>query len=103
MNMNFAISHRTGIIIKIQALVFFLFIAAGISGSSISNIRGWASGLLSVDDKVLIGHPQGIRSDEWAVNTLMAVGQYENKEEKNPRLNGSLGPTPRDMSIIHDT
>ena len=101
--MDFAVSHKTSTILKVQAILFTLLIVAGISGSSISFIRDWAPGLFSMDEKILIGHPKSIRSDEWAVNTLLAIGQYQNKDSKNPRINGNLGPTPRDMSIIHDT
>jgi len=101
--MIFVIEHKTKIIIRVQAILFFLFIVAGISGSGISNIRGWAPGLISMDERPIIGHPQRVRSDEWAVNTLIAIGQYQNKDSKNPLMNDSLGPTPRDMSIIHDT
>jgi len=101
--MDFAVSHKTRIIIRVQAVLYILFIIAGISGSSISLIRHWAPGLVSMDERILAGHPKGIRSDEWAVNTLMAIGQYQNKDSRNPRINSSVGPTPRDMSVIHDT
>lgn len=101
--MNLVCANKTKAIILIQALLFFCLIVFGITGSSISNIRSQAPGLVSSDDKILIGHPKGIRGDEWAVNTLISIGQYQNRESKNPRMNDSLGPTPRDMSIIHDT
>lgn len=100
--MSFMTLNKTKSIIIIEAIVFFLLIAFGISGSSISILRSWAPSSISMDDQILIGHPKGIRSDEWAVNSLLAIGQYQNKESKNPRMNSNLGPTPRDMSIIHD-
>lgn len=100
--MDYAIEHKTRVIISVQALLFVFLIAFGFSGSSISLIRDWAPGLVSMDEKVLIGHPKAIRSDEWAVNTLITVGQYQNRDSRNPRINDSLGPAPRDMSVIHD-
>jgi hypothetical protein len=97
--MNFALS-KTKIIILFQAELFLLLILFGVSGSSITNIKSHVQGLLSMDEKVLIGHPQGIRSDEWAVNTLLSIGQFQNN---NPRVNPNLGPTTKDMSVVHDT
>ena len=84
-------------------MLFLFLILFGISGSSISNLRGWAPASLSMDEKLLIGHPRGIRSDEFSVNSMLAIGQYQNKDSKNPVINSNLGPTPRNMSIIHDT
>ena len=101
--MSFATINKTKAIIIIEFVLFFFLILFGISGSSISNIRGWAPASIFMDEKILIGHPQTIRSDEWAVNSLLSIGQYQNKENKNPRINSNIGPTPRDMSIVHDT
>lgn len=98
--MSFAFANKTKVIILAQAILFSLLITLGISGSSISNIRSHVPGVLSMDERILIGRPQGARSDEWAVNTLLSIGQYKNK---NPRINPNLGPTPKDMSIVHDT
>ena len=98
--MHSAFDIKTKIIITLQAELFILLIIFGISGSSITNIRSSVSGLLSMDEKVMIGRPQGIRSDEFAVNTLLAIGQYQND---SPRVNPNLGPTPKDMSVVHDT
>lgn len=101
---NFAKANKTTrLIIAVQALLFTLLIVFGISGSSISKIRDFAPGLVSMDEKILIGNPKVIRSDEWGVNSLTSIGQYQNKESKNPSINSNLGPTPRKMSIIHDT
>ena len=101
--MNFAFQNKTKIIIQAQAALFFLLILFGISGSSFPAIRYFAPNLVSADEKVLAGEPQAIRSDEWSVNTLLSIGQYQNRESKNPRMSYNLGPSPRDMSIIHDT
>lgn len=98
--MNFAFASKTRIIILVQAVLFTLLIAFGLSGSSIINIRSHVQGLLDMDEKVIVGQPQGVRSDEWAVNTLLSIGQFQNN---NPRVNPNLGPTPKDMSVIHDT
>lgn len=101
--MNFAFPNKTKAIIQAQAILFFFLILFGISGSSFPAIRYFASELVSADDKVLIGEPQAIRSDEWSVNTFLSIGQYQNSESRNPRISSNLGPSPRDMSIIHDT
>lgn len=101
--MSFVTITKTRAIIIVEAVLFFCLVTFGISGSSISNIKGWAPTSISMNETLLIGRPQGIRSDEYAVNSLLAIGQYQNKESKNPRINSNLGPTPRDMSIIHDT
>ena len=101
--MNFKISNQTKVIVLIQAILFLALIVFGISGSSISLIKNFAPGLVDMDDHLLIGSPKAIRSDEWAVNTMFSIGQYQNKENKNPRFNNNIGPTPRDMSVIQDS
>lgn len=101
--MGIATLNKTKAIVLAEAVLFFFFTAFGISGSSISANRSVVTSSLSMDEKLLIGYPQRERFDEWAVNSLLAIGQYQNKENKNPRINSNLGPTPRDMSIIHDT
>lgn len=101
--MNFSNINKTKFIIICQSVLFLTLIMFGLSGSSISYFKKWAPDLISMDDKVLIGHPKEIRSDEWAVNTLLSIGQYQNKESRNPRITSNLGPAPRDMSIVHDT
>lgn len=101
--MAFFLANKTRAIIITQTILFLFLILSGVSGSSFTNIKYWAPGLVSADDRVLIGDPKPIRSDEWSVNTLLSIGQYQNSESKNPRINNNLGPSPRNMSIIHDT
>ena len=98
--MNCAFTNKTRIIILVQAVLFLLLLFFGISGTSLINMRSHVQGLLDMDEKVIIGSPQGIRSDEWAVNSLLSIGQFQNN---NPRVNPNLGPTPKDMSVVHDT
>lgn len=70
-----------------------------ISGSSIGNYYKFFYGPGAHDPNLLANHPQGIRSDEWLVNSQLTIAQ---KNAGYPRINPNIGQG-EDMSVIGDT
>lgn len=80
-------------------LTIALIILTGlkIHGSSIGTYHTFFYGS-STDDSLLLNKPQGIRSDEWLVNTQFTLAQSNNNFEK---INSNLG-NGQDMSLMVD-
>lgn len=60
----------------LAALLFVVLVAFELSGSSIGVFSSYLNGTQS--EYTLFGTSRPIRSDEWAVNTPMALSQYKN-------------------------
>ncbi len=79
-------------------LVFAILVGAGLTGSSLGLGLEQQSGLVSADQKRLLGQERPIRSDEWVVFTPMAIAQY-NHEPRFPIVNTNLGPDGQNMLV----
>lgn len=79
----------------ILTLVLLALTTFKISGSSIGVYNEYFYGS-SKDTNLLLNNPQNIRSDEWIVNTQMAIAQSNNNFE---RVNDNIG-YGQDMSIM---
>lgn len=64
--MSFVTITKTRAIIIVEAVLFFCLVTFGISGSSISNIKGWAPTSISMNETLLIGRPR----ESGLTNTL---------------------------------
>ena len=79
----------------ILTIILLTLTAFKISGSSIGVYNEYFYGN-SKDTNLLLNNPQNIRSDEWIVNTQMAIAQSNNNFE---RVNDNIG-YGQDMSIM---
>jgi len=82
----------------ILTLLLILMAGLKISGSSIGIYHGFFYGEGAKDENLLLNHPQGIRSDEWLVNTQMTLAQANNNFAE---VNKNIGDG-EDMSMIVD-
>lgn len=82
----------------ILAVLFITLTTLKIHGSSIGIYHDFLFGTKQQDPNLLLGQPRDIRSDEWIVNTQLALAQ---KEAGYPRFNENLG-SGRDMSLLID-
>jgi hypothetical protein len=80
----------------VAALIVVVLVALGISGSSTGVY--WQSFGTGTDPNLLAGHPQGIRSDEWLVQSSWIVSQVR---EGFPVVNQSF-PGGMDATIQND-
>lgn len=95
-----------------QLFVFLVLLALGVTGSSIGYSKNYGD-FFSLDDHLIFGKYVDIRSDEWAVDTPLAIAQFnaqKNYSENNkyqqdsfPLKNRKLGVTGKYASVIHDT
>lgn len=99
-NETFIRPNATKNILIAQSILFLCLFCAGITGSSLGFIKK-AVDIVSMDEKKLIGQYRQIRSDEWGVGTLLAIGQY-NSEPRFPALNERLGIDGKELAIAHD-
>jgi hypothetical protein len=76
---------------SILVVMFLLFVAMGVSGSSIAFLSDTAR-----DPGLLLGSPQWIRSDEWSIGTPSFVGQM-NSDGGGAHLSG-VGE--HDLSVL---
>lgn len=76
--------------------VLIVFVGLGITGSSSGYLNQFVSS--SPDERLLAGQPQGIRSDEWFVQTTWTVSQ---EEQGLPVRNESF-PGGMDATVQHD-
>ena len=76
---------------------FSALTALGISGTSSTRLFTYLYGNRP-DPHLLLGAPQGVRSDEWFVNTPLVLAQ---KVDGFPLVNHRLG-TGMDMSLVFD-
>ncbi|OGL34606.1 hypothetical protein A3F65_00720 [Candidatus Saccharibacteria bacterium RIFCSPHIGHO2_12_FULL_47_16b] len=72
----------------ILALPLIVFTALQIHGSSIGTYYKLFYGDSSSDPDIVLNRPQGIRSDEWLVNTQLTIAQKNNGYE---RINQNIG------------
>lgn len=95
-----------------QIFIFLLMLAFGITGSSLGFTKNYGK-FFSLDDKLLLGKYVSVRSDEWAVDTPLAIAQFNAhknysgndkfQQNKFPIKNNKLGVTGKYASVIHDT
>jgi hypothetical protein len=79
-------------------IIFILLVSFRISGSSIGIYHEYLYGSTTKDSNLIYGEPQAIRSDEWLVNTQMAMAQEQvGYAYVNPNFN-----TGKNMSLIVD-
>ena len=90
------------IILTAQILLLVIGISFGLTGSSIGCMRDFGN-FFSYDLHGFTGKCQGIRSDEWAVDTPLAISQFNNHNEQFPVTNKNFGIEGKQMSIVHDT
>ena len=79
-------------------LVSFLFVSLGLTGSSLG-LGQPNTPFVQINSTQVLGHNQGVRSDEWLVLTPFAIAQYNHKP-KNPILNKNLGEDGQNMLIV---
>ena len=77
-------------------LVFLLFVAFGISGSSTGS--WWSTFGTGTDPNLLLGVPRAIRTDEWLVQSSWIVSQVH---QGFPLINGTF-PGGMDASVQND-
>lgn len=95
-----------------ELIVFVVLLALGVTGSSFGLSKHYGE-FFSLDDHLIIGKYIDVRSDEWAVDTPLAIAQFNaqknysdnNKYQQDafPLKNNKLGVTGKYASIIHDT
>ena len=95
-----------------QLVVFLVLLALGVTGSSLGFSKSYGD-FFSIDDHLIVGKYVDIRSDEWAVDTPLAIAQFNaqkdysgnNNYQQNsfPLKNKKLGVTGKYASVIHDT
>lgn len=85
------------IVISFILILYLSLIALGITGSSIHLL--YKSFLSEVEIKKIAFSPKPIRSDEWAVFTPMAIGQY-NHNPAFPIINQNVGMEGENMLIF---
>ncbi|MFM0328580.1 DUF7657 domain-containing protein [Paraburkholderia strydomiana] len=78
---------------------FALFVASGVSGSSIHEMEGGALPIQGVKTIVLANTSRLIRSDEWLVLSAMAIGQARHNPPF-PVVNSNLGPDGHNMLVV---
>ena len=89
--------YRYRYLIAISSLIFLVLLK--INGSSI----GYWSNILpgGSDDGLIFGVNRAIRSDEWALNTPMAISQFLNPDRYLPYFNDIFRGVKTDMFIIY--
>lgn len=81
-------------------ILFVVLVVFQISGSSINMIDAYTGENAANGDvsRLLFGHPQAIRSDEWGVNTEYHLAQV-NSEEFFPVINKQIGMDGQNMLL----
>ena len=90
------------IILAFQVLFLVIGVFFGLTGSSIGCMQDYGN-FFSYDLHGLTGTCRSIRSDEWAVDTPLAISQFNNHNEQFPVTNKNFGIEGKQMSIVHDT
>lgn len=83
----------------IGGVVLFLLVIFKVNGSSIGIWGNYIPN--SVDDGLIFGVSRGIRSDEWALNTPMAISQFSNPDNYLPYFGDIFRGFQTDMFIIY--
>lgn len=82
-------------------LVSFLFVALGLTGSSLEHGQASAP-FIEIDSANIMGHNQPIRSDEWLVQTPFSIAQYNHKP-RFPVVNMNVGEDGQNMMVTSMT
>ncbi|MCD5979445.1 DUF7657 domain-containing protein [Pseudomonas quasicaspiana] len=82
-------------------LVSFLFVAMGLTGSSLHHGQASAP-FVEMDSVNIMGHDQPIRSDEWLVQTPFAIAQF-NHRPPFPVVNKNVGEDGQNMMVTSMT
>ena len=90
------------IILAFQVLFLVIGVFFGLTGSSIGCMQDYGN-FFSYDLHGLTGTCRSIRSDEWAVDTPLAISQFNNHNEQFPLKNKNFGIEGKLMSVVHDT
>lgn len=83
---------------SLTAIAFFILVSLGVTGSSLG-LALEASPATVNRIETIFAKNRPIRSDEWAVFTPMAIGQY-NHSPRFPVVNKNLGPDGQNMLIV---
>lgn len=94
---SFLKQHRIYIFPAVLVLILVILTSLRISGTSIGVYQSFFYGD-SKDPSLIFGQPRQIRSDEWLVNTQMAIAQEQNQFQ---RFNDNFSQ-PKDMSLLFD-
>lgn len=90
------------VILAAQILLLVIGVSFGLTGSNIVCMRNYGN-FFSYDLHQFTGKCQAIRSDEWAVDTPLAISQFNNHNEQFPLKNKNFGIEGKQMSVVHDT
>ena len=82
-------------------LVSCLFVGMGLTGSSLS-LGQASSPIIEMDGTNIMGQDQPIRSDEWMVQTPLAIAQF-NHVPRFPVVNRNIGEDGRNMMVTSMT
>jgi len=86
----------------IAALFFVVLVAFEIHGSSISEWTNYIDNSNSgMEEYTFFGQSRAIRTDEWAVNTPMALSQFYNKTGAFPYFSDTIRGTQTDAFIVY--
>lgn len=94
---NLIFKHRY----KIAIILFVLCILLELNGSSIAMWSQYVQGPDSISTGTILGVPRAIRSDEWALNTPMALSQYYNLSGSFPYFSDTVRGTSTDVFLVY--
>ena len=94
---NIIFKHRY----KIVLFLFIICIAMELNGSSIAMWSQYISAGNNVDTGTIFGVPRAIRSDEWSLNTPMALSQYYNYSGSFPYFSDIVRGTATDVFLVY--
>lgn len=94
---NLIFKHRY----KIAIILFVLCILLELNGSSIAMWAQYVQGPDSISTGTILGVPRAIRSDEWALNTPMALSQYHNFSGSFPYFSDTVRGTSTDVFLVY--
>ena len=80
-------------------IAFLVSVFCGLTGSSLRVAQNWD--VVTFNQKVLLVHEQGIRSDERGVITALSLSQLHHKPPF-PVVNRSIDASGKNMLIAHD-
>lgn len=82
-------------------LVSFVFIGMGLTGSSVP-LGQASSSIVEMKSTNIMGQDQPIRSDEWMIQTPLAIAQY-NHDPQFPVVNMNVGEDGQNMMVTSMT
>lgn len=96
--LNFLSRHKKHLFPVIILVLVFILTASKLSGTSLGIYESYLYGDGSKDPNLILGKPQGIRSDEWLVTSQLTIAQSENNyTQTNPNF-----IQDKNMSILSD-